>query len=113
MSGFDFTQKMEEQAKRFGAKMENGHFVVETDHGRLTSLAVILATGARYRTLGAEGEVELAGKGVSYCAPFLVTTWATSKPTSEWRRECLVHTQWETCGQAHFVSWWWRPARGR
>src|SRR5208282_6363824 len=78
VSGFDFTLKMEEQAKKFGAKVENGsvssirkedgHFVVETDHGPLTSLAVILATGAKHRTLGVPGEAELSGKGVSYCA---------------------------------------------
>ncbi len=78
LSGYDFTLKMEEQAKKFGAKIENGavssvrkddeHFVVETDHGPLTSLAVILATGAKHRTLGVPGEAELAGKGVSYCA---------------------------------------------
>jgi len=78
VSGFDFTQKMEEQAKKFGAKVENttvtslrkedGIFVVETDRGPITSLAVILATGAKHRTLGVPGEEEFSGKGVSYCA---------------------------------------------
>ena len=78
VSGFDFTQRMEEQARKFGAKIENGsvssvrkedgHFVVETDQGPMTSLAVILATGAKHRTLGVPGEAELSGKGVSYCA---------------------------------------------
>ena len=78
VNGFDFTQKMEEQARKFGAKIENGsvsairkengHFVVETDHGPMTTLAVILATGAKHRTLGVPGEAELSGKGVSYCA---------------------------------------------
>ncbi len=78
INGFDFTQKMEEQAKRFGAEFqnatvtslrkENGFFVVETDRGPMTSDTVILATGAAHKTLGVPGEAELAGKGVSYCA---------------------------------------------
>jgi thioredoxin reductase (NADPH) len=78
INGYDFTQKMEEQAKKFGAEFqnatvtslrkENGHFVVETDRGPMTSDTVILATGAAHKTLGVPGEAELAGKGVSYCA---------------------------------------------
>ena len=78
ISGFDFTQKMEEQARKFGATFQNatvnairkvdGHFVIETEQGPLTSYAVILATGAAHKTLGVPGEAELAGHGVSYCA---------------------------------------------
>jgi thioredoxin reductase (NADPH) len=78
VSGYDFTRKMEEQAKKFGAEFqgsgvsairkEKGRFVVETDRGPLTALAVILATGAVHRSLGVPGEAELAGHGVSYCA---------------------------------------------
>jgi len=78
INGYDFTQKMEEQARRFGAEFENsgvtaiahdGHiFKVETDKGTLTAPAVILATGAVHKSLGVPGEAELAGHGVSYCA---------------------------------------------
>jgi thioredoxin reductase (NADPH) len=78
VNGFDFSQKMEEQARKFGAdfqssavtavRKENGIFVVDTDKGPLTTLAVILATGALHRSLGVPGEAELAGHGVSYCA---------------------------------------------
>ena len=78
ISGFEFTRMMEDQAKRFGAEIENvsvlsitanGHaFTVETDKGPRTSTAVILATGAMHRSLGVPGEAELAGHGVSYCA---------------------------------------------
>jgi thioredoxin reductase (NADPH) len=78
ISGFDFTQKMEEQARSFGAEIENaaassvrkenGAFVVETDRGPRSALAVIIATGARHRHLGVPGEKEFAGRGVSYCA---------------------------------------------
>jgi thioredoxin reductase (NADPH) len=78
IGGYEFTQKFEEQARKFGAdfqsaqvtslRRENGVFRVETDQGVLTSYAVILATGAAHRTLGVPGETELAGHGVSYCA---------------------------------------------
>ncbi len=48
--------------------LSDGLFTVHTDDGPLTSLAVILATGAKHRTLDVPGEKEFAGKGVSYCA---------------------------------------------
>lgn len=78
LSGYDFTQKMEQQASKFGAEIlnasvsgiqkQNGVFAVQTDQGAHTALAVILATGAAHRRLGVPGEKELAGKGISYCA---------------------------------------------
>jgi thioredoxin reductase (NADPH) len=78
INGFDFSQRMEEQARKFGAELlsasvssvvkKDGIFVVETDRGPVTALAVILATGAKHRHLGVPGEEQLAGKGVSYCA---------------------------------------------
>ncbi|HET6451718.1 MAG TPA: thioredoxin-disulfide reductase [Spirochaetia bacterium] len=78
VNGYDFTQKMEEQARKFGAEFENrsvtsiskqGHvFRLETDQGPITAAAVILASGAVHRSLGVPGEAELAGHGVSYCA---------------------------------------------
>lgn len=78
LSGYDFTQKMEQQASKFGAQIlnasvsgiqkQNGIFTVQTDQGAHTALAVILATGAAHRRLGVPGEKELAGKGISYCA---------------------------------------------
>lgn len=78
ISGFDFTQKMEQQASKFGAEIvyasvsgigkDKGIFTVQTDHGAHTALAVVLATGATHRRLGVPGEEAFAGKGVSYCA---------------------------------------------
>jgi len=76
--GTEFAQRFEEQAVRFGTEIRytgvqsvgarDGVFTVQTDEGVLTSLAVILATGAKHRTLDVPGEKELTGRGVSYCA---------------------------------------------
>lgn len=41
---------------------------VTTSRRRFTTKAVILATGANYKRLGAPGEDRFAGRGVSYCA---------------------------------------------
>ena len=78
LNGFEFCQKMEQQAQKFGAEFrnssvssvrkENGIFIVETDQGPMTASAVIVATGAKHKKLGVPGEEAFAGKGVSYCA---------------------------------------------
>ena len=41
---------------------------VITDSNSYQCKCVIIATGARHRPLGADGENDLAGRGVSYCA---------------------------------------------
>jgi thioredoxin reductase (NADPH) len=107
INGFDFTQKMEEQAKRFGAEFqnatvmslrkENGFFVVETDRGPMTSDAVILATGAAHKTLGVPGESELAGKGVSYCA-------TCDGPFFKGKRMLVVGGGDAACDEAMYLS---------
>lgn len=78
INGFEFSQKLEEQARKFGADFINSSvksvekdmdiFTIETSDRLLTASAVIVATGAAHRHLGIPGEEELAGKGVSYCA---------------------------------------------
>lgn len=76
--GPDIAQKMETQAKRYGAhfvyeeiirigRKENG-FELQSATGFYAGKAVILAMGASYRMLGVPKEKELTGKGVSYCA---------------------------------------------
>ena len=79
IEGWDLMQKMENQAKRLGAEFLNGevkavtkkenHFEISlTDGNVLEAKTVIAATGAAYRKLGAPGEKEFTGRGVSYCA---------------------------------------------
>jgi len=78
INGFEFSENMEKQAKKFGAEFLSGSaqsiekdgdiFTVETSKGLFTSSAVIVATGAKHRHLEIPGEEDLSGRGVSYCA---------------------------------------------
>lgn len=78
--GPDLMFNMSQQAEKFGARYayENvisvtrevcsGKFVVTTSGGAYKSSAVIVATGAKARYLGVEGEKELIGHGLTACA---------------------------------------------
>lgn len=78
LAGYQFALNLQEQVTSLGARLENGRveriqavgslWQAETEAGSYLGKAVILATGARHRKLGIEGEPELTGKGVSYCA---------------------------------------------
>ena len=74
-------QQLRDQAERFGARFitdqatrvelagetgERHRVWVEDDE--YSARSVILAMGAEHKKLGAPGEVELSGRGVSYCA---------------------------------------------
>ena len=79
--GPEMMQKFRDQAERFGARLitdqaervelanEPGGihrvWVGDTEHQART---VVLAMGAEHKKLGATGEEELSGRGVSYCA---------------------------------------------
>ncbi|MBW6519752.1 MAG: thioredoxin-disulfide reductase [Desulfoarculaceae bacterium] len=79
LSGFELIEKMEAQARRFGLNTLTAN-VVSTDlsqttksltledGSQLTCQALIICTGARPQRLEVPGEIELTGKGVSYCA---------------------------------------------
>lgn len=49
------------------AKNDGGFLVTLADGNALWAKTVLSATGTRHRHLGVPGEVELSGKGVSYC----------------------------------------------
>ena len=78
IDGFQLAQQMQEQAERFGAKTEYAQVdridlkaepkVIETSEGTFFSRTVVLATGAGPRELGVDGEQQLTGRGVAYCA---------------------------------------------
>ncbi len=78
VDGYELGQKMLRQAERFGAKTAYAEVtrvdlkaepkVIETSEGVYFGKAVVIATGAGPRELGIEGEKELVGRGVAYCA---------------------------------------------
>ncbi len=49
-------------------KKEDEKIVISTPAGEYTCSVLVIATGASFRKLEVEGEKELAGKGVSWCA---------------------------------------------
>lgn len=77
-TGPEITARMKRQAEEFGAetraetvtKLELDGKIkrVITDSAEYQAKTVIIATGAKPRLLGCPGELELRGKGVSYCA---------------------------------------------
>ena len=79
MSGNEFADKMLDQILAQGAEIEfenviavedhGDHKVVKTEEGGVyEAFAVVLATGVKHRMLGIEGEDELVGEGISFCA---------------------------------------------
>jgi thioredoxin reductase (NADPH) len=78
--GPELMQHFRDQAERFGARLETDDVTqieISTDGGlhkvwigddMHVARAVILAMGAQHRKLGIPGEMELSGRGVSYCA---------------------------------------------
>ncbi|MDR2908780.1 MAG: FAD-dependent oxidoreductase [Oscillospiraceae bacterium] len=79
MSGNDFAARMTEQVMSLDIAVEMGNVTAIIDQGPAKLLeteegssyrgrTVILATGAKHRTLGLPGEDELEGNGLYYCA---------------------------------------------
>ena len=78
ISGNELAQMMLDQVMEHGADIElaevthivsceNG-YTVQTDNGDFETKTVIISTGSKHRQLGLDGENELVGEGVSYCA---------------------------------------------
>ncbi len=78
IDGFSLGEKMKRGTERFGVETKlievlsldlSGEVKkVVTSEGTLYAKTIVLATGAGPRELGIEGEKELIGKGVNYCA---------------------------------------------
>ena len=79
MSGNEFADRMLDQIMRQGAQIELETVASVEDRGDIKVVhtgeggayegrAVILATGVKHRMLGLEGEEELVGEGISFCA---------------------------------------------
>ncbi len=78
ISGNEFADKLVEQVLGQEAEVEcaevleikaNGKFkTVVCDSGEFEAKSVIIATGAKHRMLGLEGEQDYVGEGISFCA---------------------------------------------
>ncbi len=79
LTGNEFAERLVEQAMALDVEVEAAEvtglrdqgdykIVFTEDGGRYEARAVIVATGARHRLLGLEGEEALIGNGVSFCA---------------------------------------------
>lgn len=79
IGGFELAQVFRQHVDRYNVPFKTADVLSLEDNGeyktvilqsgeRLDAKTVIIATGAKNRTLGAIGEAELTGRGVSYCA---------------------------------------------
>ena len=78
INGFDMGMKFREHADKMGAEFretmvlgledKGDRKIIKTEKEDIEAAAVIIATGASHRKLGAPGEEELSGMGISYCA---------------------------------------------
>lgn len=78
VDGFQLAMDMSQQAERFGVQTVSAKIVgvelegpvkaILTHNEHFEAKAVILATGATARSMGIDGEEELRGRGISYCA---------------------------------------------
>jgi len=77
-SGKALTETMRQQAENFGAEffvtdalaldLAGTIKTVKTSNGDFRALGIVVATGARPRSVGFKGESEFRGHGVAYCA---------------------------------------------
>jgi thioredoxin reductase (NADPH) len=80
VSGAEFADRLVQQVKRFGVETvaaqrvvgvreEGDYRVVSTEDGsEYCAMAVLIATGSRYKRTGIPGEARLIGSSVHYCA---------------------------------------------
>ena len=78
IDGFSLGEKMRKGTERFGVETRLTEVLsldlsgeikkAETSEGTVYGRTVVLATGANPRNLGVEGEQDLIGRGVNYCA---------------------------------------------
>ncbi|MCP5452961.1 MAG: thioredoxin-disulfide reductase [Spirochaetaceae bacterium] len=107
VDGYTWSETMRTQAVDFGAavmsssvasvRKDGERFVIETGDGTIEAKAVVIATGAKHRHLGAKGEEEFAGRGVSYCA-------TCDGPFFRGKRMIVVGGGDSACDEAMFLS---------
>jgi thioredoxin reductase (NADPH) len=78
VNGTELAQKMTDHCRKTGVtfheleavtalNLQGEKKTVTTSRGQYEATAIVIATGSHYRELGAKGEKEFRGRGVSYC----------------------------------------------
>lgn len=80
VAGIDFANRLRQQAERFGVTTlqaqdithihshDNYHCVETASGDEYSAQAILIATGSRYKRLGAAGENKYIGAGIHFCA---------------------------------------------
>lgn len=78
INGFDLSEKFKKHADQLEAKfaevevngvtIDGNVKIIHTSEGDYKTKALLIASGCHHKKLGIDGEEELAGMGVSYCA---------------------------------------------
>lgn len=79
VGGLELSERLENQAKKFGTNFEIGTMILglkpgphgielATSNGTKYAKAVLITTGSDYRRMGVPGESEFMNRGVHYCA---------------------------------------------
>lgn len=80
VAGYDFCQRLRQQAEKFGVEIlqaqdvvslhshDNYHCVDTADGSQYSGSALLITTGSRYRRLGVSGENAYLGAGIHFCA---------------------------------------------
>ncbi|NTV41262.1 MAG: FAD-dependent oxidoreductase [Candidatus Moranbacteria bacterium] len=79
IAGFEFAMKASQHAESYGTKnilalvdaietKDENYLLLLSNGEKIEAKTILLAMGTKHRHLGAVGEKEFAGKGVSYCA---------------------------------------------
>ena len=80
INGGEFADRLAQQARRFNVELlqaqevtglrdeEESKYVTTADGNEYGARAVLIATGSKYRRLGVQGEDNLIGAGVHFCA---------------------------------------------
>lgn len=78
VGGLELSEKMENQAKKFGAEFAIGTMIMgikagssgielATNNGPKSAKAALITTGSDYKRMGVPGESEFTNRGVHYC----------------------------------------------
>ncbi|GHU42931.1 thioredoxin reductase [Spirochaetia bacterium] len=111
VSGREITVSMHKQAMDFGAQFDSAEALAISAHGTIppsfnvvlsdkepvNAKSIILAMGAKHKTLGVPGENEFIGRGVSYCA-------ACDGPFFRGKKIFIVGGGDAACDEARFLG---------